>query len=703
MHAQRCANPWRATYTALAAALPPQTFMPDNARHRAVATSAWAGASIVTGTMATLLAANHPLWPDVLPWVVAAAMLAAYRCPRAWLFALPACLPGLNLAPWTGWIGVEELDMLVLAAVAAGYARLARDAPSRPPRLSQQGRAAVMAIALLTAAGLWRGVADAGGWQLGWFQDYAEPLNSLRVAKSAVHALLLLPLLRQAWCVDREAAFRRFALGMAAGAALLTLAVLWERAAFPGLLNIESHYRSVGLFWEMHIGGAAIDAYVVLCTPFVVWALWAARSKGVWLAAAVFALLWAYTALTTFSRGAYLGVAAGLLVLGLLMPVTSGQRWWPAARGLAYVLGSALLLALVLEGWGYGASALALVALGIAFWLRWRSRGARRQRTLAAGLLVLVLVFEAVVMVGPDSFMSSRVAKSALDYESRTAHWARGIGLLQTPGDWLFGFGLGRLPAHYDRYAPGGEFSGHAEWRSDGHGGGHARISGPRSRAVLGGRYGLTQRVPLVNGYRMSLDVRAERPAVLLVRVCESHLLYDRACQGAFLRLTAEDQWQSRKLVLGGQSLAVGRWFAPRQGVLTLSVLDAGSSVDIDNMTLESPGGRPALDNGEFATGLARWYPAAQSYFLPWHIDNLYLELLIERGLVGAIVLLGWVAVSGRRLLQSTDLGGGAGAPFIAASLCGVLGLGLLSSVLDAPRIALLIGLLLVMSTLRVK
>ncbi len=703
MHAQRCANPDEATLHCARSRLPLQTLMPDNTRHRAATSTAWAGASILTATAAIGLAVHHPLWPIAVPLGIVAWMLIAYRRPRAWLFALPACLPALNLAPWTGWIGVEELDLLVLAAVAAGYARLAHHAESLPPRMSNPGRTALLAIALLMAASVWRGVADAGGWPLGWFQGYADPLNSLRVAKSGLHALLLLPLLRHAWCADRQAAFRPFALGMVAGATVLTLAVLWERTALPGLLNLESPYRTVGLFWEMHVGGAAIDAYVVLCTPFVVWALWAARSKGIWLASAFFALVWAYVALTTFSRGAHLGMGAGLLVLGLLMPATRGQRWWPAARGLAYVIGSALLLALVLEGWGYSASVLALIALGIAFWLSWRSRVARRQRSLAAGLLVLVLVFEAVLMVGADSFMSSRVARSALDYESRTAHWARGIGLLQTPGDWLLGVGLGRLPAHYDRFAPGGEFSGHAEWRSDGLEGGHARISGPRSRAVLVGRYGLTQRVPLVGSYRMALDVRAERATVLLVRVCESHLLYDRACQWAFLRLTAEDHWQSRKVVLGGQSLAVGRWFAPRQGVLTLSVLDAGSSVDIDNVTLESPGGRQALDNGEFGTGLARWYPAAQSYFLPWHIDNLYLELLIERGLVGASVLLGWVAVAGRRLLQSTDLGGGAGAPFIAASLCGVLGLGLLSSVLDVPRIALLMALLLVMSTLRVK
>ena len=166
---------------------------------------------------------------------------------------------------------------------------------------------------------------------------------------------------------------------------------------------------------------------------------------------------------------------------------------------------------------------------------------------------------------------------------------------------------------------------------------GFVRIDGPRSRPVLGGRHGLTQRVPLLGAYRMSLDLRAERPADILVRVCESHLLYDRACQSAFFRVLPTPggaEWQRRQFNLSGPPLHAGVWFAPRQGVLTLSVLGAGSSVDIDNVVLESAGGQRLLANGDFSADLAQWLPAAQSYFLPWHIDNLFLELLIERGLV---------------------------------------------------------------------
>ena len=677
--------------------------MLDHARRSAVEQIAWAAAAAALAA-AGFLAAHHPLWPTAALVLLAAWAVFAYRVPSAWLFVLPACLPALNLSPWSGWIGVEELDILLLGTVAAGYARWASHATERPPPLSGPGLAVVLGVAAFTGFALWRGMADAGGWDFGWFQGYTEPLNSLRVAKSAIHALLLLPLLRREWHADRERAFRRFALGMLAGAAVVTLAVLWERAAYPGLFDVSAPYRTTALFWEMHVGGAAIDVYVVLCTPFVAWSLWAARAKWQWLAAALFALLWAYACLTTFSRGVYLGVAAALLVLGLQLPVVQGARWWPAARAVAFVIGAAVLLALVLDAWGYGAAALALVALGTGFWLRWRGHATRRHRTLAVGLLALALTFEAVVVVGPDSFMSARVARSSLDYESRTAHWRRGIGLLHGAEGWLWGLGLGRLPAHYDRFAPRGAFSGTAQLQGADSDAAYVRITGPRSSARLGGLHGLTQRVPLAEGYRILFDLRADSGAIVLVRVCEAHLLYDRACQAATVQVGSSNgiQWQPFQLALQGPPLRVGRWYAPRQGVLTLSVLNRGGAAEFDHIALEAAGGRPLLQNGDFSAGMAHWLPAAQFYFLPWHIDNLYLELLIERGLVGMLLLLGLTAAVLWRLLRPPDPGDTA-APFIAASLCGVMSVGLVSSVLDVPRVALLVALLLALGAVRVK
>ena len=99
------------------------------------------------------------------------------------------------------------------------------------------------------------------------------------------------------------------------------------------------------------------------------------------------------------------------------------------------------------------------------------------------------------------------------------------------------------------------------------------------------------------------------------------------------------------------------------------------------------------LFNGGFSNGLARWFPAAQSYFLPWHSDSLYLEVLIERGIAGLLVLALLVLWSLVRLLS----GSGRAlwlAPYLAASLSGALAIGVVSSVMDVPRVAFLLFLL---------
>ncbi len=106
---------------------------------------------------------------------------------------------------------------------------------------------------------------------------------------------------------------------------------------------------------------------------------------------------------------------------------------------------------------------------------------------------------------------------------------------------------------------------------------------------------------------------------------------------------------------------------------------------------LSAPDGSPLLRNGDFSAGLAHWLPAAQVFFVPWHIDNLYLEMLIERGVAGLVLFGCWRAGrtgDWRAARVADDM-----VPWLAASLCGVLALGLVSSVLDVPRVAMLVAL----------
>jgi len=291
------------------------------------------------------LAAHHPLSSPlaVLAWLIAAGLAARFWTRTPLLLAL---LPLIGLAPWSGWITFEELDLLILACAAGGYAAVAlRMAPQdRAPAWRQALAYSPLVLLLLGLFALsvllavQRGFADAGGFVFGWFQGYHEPMNSLRLGKSFFLAALLLPLWAQAGAVRPRQLSRALLLGMALALAATSLAALWERVAYPGLLNFSSDYRSTALFWEMHVGGAALDGVLALTVPFAVLGLLRARTPLRFGLMMVLLMLAAYACLTTFSRGVYLALP---LSLALLVLLRGGQR--RRAAGQAGVSMSALM------------------------------------------------------------------------------------------------------------------------------------------------------------------------------------------------------------------------------------------------------------------------------------------------------------------------------------------------------------------------
>lgn len=373
-----------------------------------------AGAAAVAGgglTLAVVLAANYPTQPLM---IVAAAVVWAmivFAQPGAWLLVVPAVLPVVGFAPWTGWLTFEEIDILVLAAAAGGYARLAADArrwvatEPHPARLSPVVLALVAAFAASVALSLARGLAAAGDFRFGWFHGYGEALNSLRVAKSYALALLLLPLLVVELRASTQRATGRLAAGMALGLGAAALAVVWERLVFADLLDFSSDYRVTGLFWEMHVGGAALDGFLALTVPFAAWQL--VRAKGPLRLAAALALaaLAGYACLATFSRGLYAAVPVSLAVMLLLLVVRregaltrailfSVVRW--TAAGIV-AIGAA---ALVFRAGGYRSVMAVLAVLAVLLPLRGVVRALTPGAALAAGTAGVVVGGVAMV-AGP--------------------------------------------------------------------------------------------------------------------------------------------------------------------------------------------------------------------------------------------------------------------------------------------------------------
>jgi len=668
--------------------------------------------AVLCAGFGAVLAWQHPLAPGwALLAFVAAIAFVAWR-PRHWLWLVPAALPLLDFAPWTGGLVIEEFDLLVLAVAAALHARsaLARD-QGQGPSVPSRGRRwtafewTALVFALASGASMLRGVAAAGGVSVAdaWFQSYGDPLNAWRVTKSVLWAALLWQPLRREIALGRDSAVRRLVAGVLGGLLVVVLAAIAERAAYTGLWQFSGPYRTTALFWEMHVGGGAIDGYLGLAVPFVAWTLWSQKSPGLWAVAATLALLTVYTCLTTFSRGVYVAVVVPLVALGVVMflrrSVPGRRSGWAIGLGIAAALVAVDTLVVLAFEWG-GATAAGLVVLALALPAAIWTRRVRplSWRMAASFVLALALLLEVFAVVGLGTFLRERMAATDNDFQGRRQHWSDGVGLMDGPSDWLAGIGAGQLPRGYATRVPGLEFPGEVAWQRTSAGSGFVRLLGPRTRDDIDGLMLLNQRVGIHPGHRHRVDlaVRATAPAQLYLRVCESHLLYVRHCQvGGLVVAPGASGWQQLSAVVAGQSLTTGEPVWPRGAVFSIAAVNAGAAVEIGHVALTAPDGVQLLANGDFTNGLAHWLPTAMGYYVPWHIDNLYLDVLVERGLPALLAFLCCVAIVLVRLARAGPRGP-AFAPFLAASLAGALCAGLVNSVMDVPRVALLMLLVII-------
>lgn len=326
---------------------------------------------------AGLLAAAHwPIAPALaLAGFVGWAALAMWR-PLLALAGTLALLPVLGLAPWTGRLAIEEIDLLLAALAAGGLLRgcLPAAAAPRPaaaaPAISGLPVAALLVYGLSCALAATIGWVAAGEAPMHVTQGYLEPLNAVRLAKPCAWALLLLPLLAGQQRTDPDGLARALGNGMLGGLILCGLAATWERIAFPGLTDFSSDYRTSALFWEMHVGGAALDAYLAMALPFAVDAALRATAPHRLALAGAASLLGAYASLTTFSRGVYLAVPIALAVTLLLARAaarrdrgTMAAAAWSATAAMAALGGSGLLAWMIFDQGGYRATGAALGAL----------------------------------------------------------------------------------------------------------------------------------------------------------------------------------------------------------------------------------------------------------------------------------------------------------------------------------------------------
>jgi hypothetical protein len=344
------------------------------------------------------------------PWALAGALgLYAgvlWLRPHWWLLLVPALLPVLDLAPWTGAFFLEELDLILLATGAVLYWRIGAD-----PAVAKLPTPFGVALGLTSIAfgiAAWTGFMPGAPFDANALASYSSPYNSLRIAKGMAWALLLLPLLRVSAGVDLVNLRRLLVPGMLLGLAGACCAVLLERQLFPGLLNFASDYRPTGSFSAMHTGGAALDAYLAISFPFVAFLLAGPQSKRALAAGLLLLLLGCFTGMAIFSRDIYLAYGCSALVLAVLALARSARAGQLKPRlllgMLLLVVGAAVVLVQVFASAGYRGLLAGLVLLAAAVILG----GAERRPTLrglaiGGALALAALVLALSVFLGAGS------------------------------------------------------------------------------------------------------------------------------------------------------------------------------------------------------------------------------------------------------------------------------------------------------------
>jgi len=348
--------------------------------------------------------ADYPRGQVLLGLLLSAYAIGLLVQPAIWLLVLPLVLPLVNLAPWSGRFFLEDFDFFIWITLAGGLWHGAYGTAGRP-RFTRQTGLLIACLLLTHCIALLRGLWPLAEVDANAFSNYYSRYNALRVGKSLIWAVLLIPPLLRAFGKDGDRARGYLVLGVTLGLIGAGLSILWERGVFvdllygksiyakiSGLTNFSTEYRSTGLFSEMHTGGEAIDGYLSMAWPFALACLAASRTRWQMAVGMVGLPTGLYAAFVTFSRGTYLAVLVSLLTFAapyskeFLRRAALAKISWSIPFLLAGMAGVSVLL---FERGGFYAMLAALGIMAASMVLVFLRPFGREQRALLmVGLLL---------------------------------------------------------------------------------------------------------------------------------------------------------------------------------------------------------------------------------------------------------------------------------------------------------------------------
>ncbi|MDO9227566.1 MAG: O-antigen ligase family protein [Pseudomonadota bacterium] len=566
-----------------------------------------------------------------MPLVLASGLLLygilLWFFPLAWLVAVPAALPLLDLAPWSGRFFFDAFDLLFITT--AGVLFLKRPAP-RQGKLSPAVPALFLALFLAALIGSLPSLLPLLPLDANAFSSYWSPYNSVRVAKGLLWGGLFLVLIRRGHgSLSRVGTLLAFGMGL--GLLGVGMVGLWERWLYVGLSDSTQTYRIFATFSSMHTGGGHIEAYLVASLPFL-W-LGMARFRTLLLAIPLMALT-VYVTIYTVSRGGVLALGVVLLVLA----VASLRQAWRSGRLI--------------------------------------------QATLPVGVFVALAAVLAMGIGG--GYFQQRFAQTSQDFQTRVEHWKQARAMMDgTPFAQLLGMGLGSFPRIYLERGPSDKQATPYGFLVE--------KDNTYLRLGTGDTLYYAQRVTASAGhsYQLSADIRSHQQTRLDIPLCEKQMLNSRACVWSEFVVPGDGQWHRYSQKLTNVQVGLGGPLAHPPVELFLYHAGKDTTLDVDNLRLIDENGQDLLCNGSFSKGGDCWFFKTHSH-LPWHIKNVWVHVLFEQGWLG-VTLFGVLTVLTLARLARAAWAGTPLAWVLLAALAGMLTVGMFDSLLDAPRLATLL------------
>jgi len=593
-------------------------------------------------------AAALAAFPIARGWLAAGLVaygLVLWRYPWAWLIAIPALLPVLDLTPWSGWFYLNEFDLFVLLSLVVGYWKLAGQGLTAT--LPRAAKALIALVVLSCLASLAKGMGPLQVPDYSAFSNYYSHYSGLIPAKGLLCAVAFLPLLLRE--VERGAGFVVLAtIGITIGVGATGMVALWERLVFTGLTDFTTPFRIAGPFSSMHTGGGHIESYLVLALPFTFAAAGHFRAVPSRALVLLVFVLGVHALAVTFSRSGYVG--------------------------FVILVGTYLALTMIAGRPGAGKS--------------------RRILLLPFGMAALAVVVAVPVLEG--RFAQARLGVVAEDWADRVGHWRESLRIM--PEGWstaLLGTGLGRFPETYFFANSTGNMPAVFQYVTE----------GANTFLRLGsGHTTYVEQIVAVeprHSYSVTFDARSAAAASQVnVLVCERNYFYSAGCVSASLPIAGPDQWKHYTASIASERLGSGPWYARRTVKLSLENASARTVVDLDNVRLTDGNGRELVDNGDFSHGNARWFFSATFNHLPWHIKNLPLSIYFEQGWLGILSFLAFVSYAVAHLARHA-LRGDSFSSATLAGLAAFVAVGMFDSQFDSARLVLFFYFVLFAGLLR--